>query len=163
MSRLKDRICISYLLVLYLNLLQCCIVEMYITSFTLLPLFRTLCLFINRPTLTSYIRKYKFSIFLPWKCSICFCFIACHNSLFPLLPWTFFLYGYDSHLFDHASLRTIYYWYFPMFCSDSTIVRISYTLFLYPTLTFNVSLHFENTSKRQVNICLLYTSDAADE
>ena len=131
MAHLKDRICISYLLVLFLNLLQCCIVEMYITSFTLLPLFRTLCRFMNHPTLTSYIRRYNFSILPPWKCSICFCFIACHNSLFPLLPPTFFLYGYDSHLFDHASLLTIYYWYFPMFCSDSTIVRNSYTVSFY--------------------------------
>ena len=109
MSRLKDRICISYLLVLYLNLLQCCIVEMYITSFTLLPLFRTLCLFINRPTLTSYIRKYKFSIFLPWKCSICFCFIACHNSLsFLFYPQPFFFMDMTAiYLIMHPYLRFI--------------------------------------------------------
>ena len=158
MSRLKDRICISYLLVLFLNLLQCCIVEMYITSFTLLPLFRTLCLFINHPTLTSYIHRYNFSIFLPWKCSICFCFIACHNSLsflfypqpFSLWIWQPFIWSciptYDLLLvFPHVLFRFYYRQKF-----------IHSLLFLYPTLTFNVSLHFENTSKRQVNIMLKY-------
>ena len=109
----------------------------------------TLCLFLHHPKLIN-ITCISVS-FVVWEYSICFCFIACHNFLFPV-PSTFsFMYMTAIYLIRHPPL-TIYYWYFSVFCSDSSIIRNLY-FFLYVSLLFLVFPFVVKTSKGQLILC----------
>ena len=130
-----------------LGMSHCIDVHYFIYSFH----YNTLCLFIHNYFLIFYTCIYK--LFVPGKCSICLCFIACHNSLFfvctllnlfSLCIWQPFIWSciptYDLLLvFPRVLFRFSY--------------QQKFILYMYLTPISHFSLLNLKTSERQLILC----------
>ena len=157
----KNRICISFLISLHLQslpfaaLYRCTLFHLMLST-----IIHCVCVFLYTPfILIGYTCISEF--FVPLKCSICFCFIACHNSLsysslcvpsstfFSLCIWQPFIW---------SCIPTYDLWLvFPrvLFRFFSTIAWQKFSLPISPPFSSHWNF-FRNIRRGTVNIMLKY-------